>query len=601
MGEIHDSLRVRACATLSLVSFLSIVGCSSDRLSSVDTPLTPPSMPELPRRAMVGPMPPEPGSCSFSNTAAGNGTVFQWMNCDLADSSVNQIIVTGTLTATKNSAAEACCSNQHTTWPDLGTYGPMGSGKPSTWMNLLVSFRLQQLNSNNAWSVSAMSSGNAIGSPVGTVTINDIYVIGRPSGVTIRFDRPGLASTASCNSYTSPCPGPATVVDRYAVNGSQSVLVRRMAKTLAVNTLPAGDKYEGDSVTFVAYSTDNRPVSVRQWTWQDTSGVATVVPCSATSTQCRWAPPSSGNMYVQARVGTNPFIEQAAAWLQLVPIVFAISLSPASVVFSDTVTITPMLNPSRSISNFEILPLIAAMRSSGPVQRTSARDSSRSKRSARRLLAASPSVANSTTEDAEIDNILCRDLPSPRCRGVAISSGVVRARAVVNGRPRIATARLEVTPLYITVEGSANGGVIDSLELSGSAPPYQCPDIAGMIGYPPVDREPEKDIASLNHPLVPFVPIGRGLMKSYAPMVLKEVIVNSAYGTGLPLARYLPVAASLITLEYPLPRTAGWTYVKSMSWGIEYQCKTWWSGNMTLQGRLIYNGYMSLTFMAKRP
>ncbi len=288
-------------------------------------------------------------------------------------------------------------------------------------MNLLVSLRLQQLNSTTWWSISGTSSGHSIGSSAGSVTINDVVIFGRPLGVAMSFSRAPLAATASCNSSTPPCPGVGFVTNRYIVSGTQTVLVRRIAKTLALNILPAGDKYEGDSVTFVAYSTDNRPVSVREWIWRDTSGVTSLVPCYGASTQCRWVPPSSGMMYVRARVGTNPYIEQAARWLDLLPVEFTVSISPSpALMLIDTVSIVPQATPARPIRDLTVLlPLLTLRR-------------------------ATTTFETLSTPAAELSQPTCTDVPSPLCRAIAVSGGTIRIQAVVNGRVREASVAIDV-------------------------------------------------------------------------------------------------------------------------------------------------------------
>ncbi|WP_353268576.1 hypothetical protein [Gemmatimonas sp.] len=545
-----------------------------------------------PRQTLSGAWAPEPGSCTATFTATGDGFANAPTNCYLEPQSVSSITITGTLTASPSPQSTCCIV---TTYPESGTYGPMGGPPPHTWMQLLVRLRLVQANTQSATIV----MGSPIGSAANSVTINDVYVTGG-LGRFVMFERTAMGKGVACggNPPAPPCPYSGYTAAKYVVSGTQTVTVRWMAKTLQLHVTPTSTLYEGDSVTFTARSSDTRPVTVSHWFWRDSTGTATPVPCG-NSPVCRWVPPNTGIMYVRAKVGTNPFFEQASAYAELLPVEFAITLSPASVAFSDTVTVTPKLTPARPILSFEILAPVVAMGATGPLHSATARHSPKVQSSMTPTRAASPLLANSTTVQAELDNILCGGSPSPRCRGVAVSSGVVRARAIVNGRPRVATATLEVTPLYITVEGTGDASFVDSLELVGSAPPYQCPDMAGVLGYPLLDRAPEKEVTSLEHPLVPHVSIGRGLMKSYAPMEFKQLIVNASYGTGLPLALYLPATASLITTEFALPRGAGWTYVKSMSLGIEYQCKTWWAADMTLKGRLIFNGHMSLTFMAK--
>ena len=125
--------------------------------------------------------------------------------------------------------------------------------------------------------------------------------------------------------------------------------------TLVVNAAPT-PIYEGDTVTFTASSTDGRLVSVRSWVWQDSAGVTGNVACTLSSSTCKFAPLGSGRMFVRARVGNNPYIEQAATTVALLPLELHLVAAPPFALSGDTVTIFSLTSPvGRTITGFDIV------------------------------------------------------------------------------------------------------------------------------------------------------------------------------------------------------------------------------------------------------
>lgn len=392
------------------------------------------------------------------------------------------------------------------------------------------------------------------------------------------FSRAPLAATASCNSSTPPCPGVGFVTNRYIVSGTQTVLVRRIAKTLALNILPASDKYEGDSVTFVAYSTDNRPVSVREWIWRDTSGVTSLVPCYGASTQCRWVPPSSGMMYVRARVGTNPYIEQAARWLDLLPVEFTVSVSPSpALMLIDTLSIVPQATPARPISNLMFMPQLTALRRTATA------------------------LSTPSGQAADLYEPICTNTPNPRCRARAVSGGIIRVQAVVNGHWRQASVSLEVTPLMINAQFIDSSAVNDT-NLSQTSP-KQCPTHAGGANPALIDVAAVATVANLRHPLAPNIDLGPGIVTTQPPYSLGRQLDYPHYPSGLPFGDFIPYRASLNAVAGSswalLPPGFSWRYLPDLSHGVEYRCNTWFDGNEII-GTIRYNRHLNLTFLAVR-
>lgn len=369
-----------------------------DTLAPTDLAPAPKVEEPLPRQTVVGEWPPEPGSCTKTFTASGNGFALnEDTGCYLEPQSVNTITISGTLTASPSPASTCCIA---TTYPEAGTYGPMG-GTGSMWMQLLVRLKLVQANTQSVSYV----TGSPMGSPASSVTINDVYVT-TGLGRFVMFERTAMGIGVSCggNPPRAPCPYNGYFAYKYDVSGTQTVSVRWAAKTLQLNVTPIGANYEGDSVTFTARSTDNRPVTVSNWYWRDTTGTSTLVPCGY-SPVCRWVPPNTGIMYVRAKVGTNPFYEQASAYAELLPLALRVH------VLSDSTPAT-----AGTVVSF----VANAVPDVRPVQQLS--------------ITSAPGLAD----------VVCS--AEAFCDALALSSDSVRVSATINGRPKAITVFVDVTP-----------------------------------------------------------------------------------------------------------------------------------------------------------
>lgn len=246
-------IKRRIVALLLAATSVALASCR-DTLAPTDLAPAPKVEESLPRQTVVGEWPPEPGSCTKTFAATGHGLALnEPTGCFLEPQSVNSITISGTLTATPSPLSTCCVT---TTYPEAGTYGPLG-GTGSMWMQLVVRMKLIDANTQNASTV----MGSPVGSPVSSVTINDVYVTSG-LGRFVMFERTGMNIGVSCggNPPRAPCPYHGYFAYKYAVSGTQTVTVRWTAKTLQLNVTPIAANYEGDSVTFTARSTDNRPV-----------------------------------------------------------------------------------------------------------------------------------------------------------------------------------------------------------------------------------------------------------------------------------------------------------------------------------------------------
>ncbi|MFO0228459.1 hypothetical protein, partial [Gemmatimonas sp.] len=326
----------------------SVVASCRDTLAPTDLTPVPKLEEHRPRQTVAGAWAPEPGSCTRTFTAADSGGALEPTGCFLEPQSVNNITIDGMLTAAPSPRSTCCIV---TTYPESGTYGPMG-GTGSMWMQLLVRMRLIESGTLSTRVV----TGSSFGSPASSVTITDVYETGS-RGRAVWLERTPVNISVSCggNPPAAPCPHNGYVAWKYRVSGTQTVTVRRIAKTLQVNVSPVGTIYEGDTVTFTARSSDNRPVTVvRDWIWRDSTGTPSFVPCY--SAVCRWVPPNSGIMYVYAKVGTNPFFEQASARVDVTPLALRVHVlrdatpATAGTVVSFVANAVPDVRPVKQLA-----------------------------------------------------------------------------------------------------------------------------------------------------------------------------------------------------------------------------------------------------------
>ena len=341
-------MKARVLAAFVIAALSSVVASCRDALAPTDLTPAPKLEDQRPRQTAAGEWAPEPGSCTRTFTAADSGGALEPTGCFLDPQSVNSITIDGLLTAAPSPRSTCCVV---TTYPESGTYGPMG-GNGSMWAQLLVRMRLIEANTLSTRVV----TGTSFGSPASSVTINDVYETGT-RGRVVWFERTPANITVSCggNPPAPPCPHNGYVAWKYRVSGTQTVTVRRIAKTLQVQVSPVGTIYEGDTVTFTARSSDNRAVTVvRDWIWRDSTGTPSFVPCY--SAVCRWVPPNSGIMYVYAKVGTNPFFEQASARVDVTPLALRVHVlrdatpATAGTVVSFVANAVPDVRPVKQLS-----------------------------------------------------------------------------------------------------------------------------------------------------------------------------------------------------------------------------------------------------------
>jgi hypothetical protein len=146
------------------------------------------------------------------------------------------------------------------------------------------------------------NSTNLIDSPLRT-PFDTTFVIDGSNGTARRVN----------SIDTGPNCGYASYPECFDWAGTQTIELVPYRKTLRVNADRDSVTY-GDSVTFTASATGGA-VTVRSWRWSASNGGLTQVPCSIASTTCKFAPHTSGRLYVVGKVGNNPFVEQARSVL----------------------------------------------------------------------------------------------------------------------------------------------------------------------------------------------------------------------------------------------------------------------------------------------
>jgi hypothetical protein len=317
--------------------------------------------------------------------------------------------------------------------------------------------------------------------------------------------------------------------------------------TLVVNAAPT-PIYEGDTVTFTASSTDGRPVSVRSWVWQDSAGATVNVACTLSSSTCKFAPLGSGRMFVRARVGNNPYIEQAAAWLKLLPVPLSLEYTPTDLTVLDSATLTVVSQPQRPVTQVSLSPPVVAL-------------------SALRTASVVDEGSLAVLLDAR-----CGLVQSNKCTAVAARGGLLHVSALVNGRLRQFTTNLTVLPL--TFEAMSDSLGIDSDSTNAVDDPMgervcgdQTADLGPLLGPAEVAAE------------VPLVKADRRPGRNYGPAL---VIMNSPFTfqrpagnrwidhIKTPTAWYRPRFAQIDAPNLPNGFVIGW--VREESNGALFEC-----------------------------
>lgn len=117
----------RAFATIVIVGLSAFLTSCRNQEVPTEAAALPPVESTLPRKTVTGEWPVEPGSCTQTFTASGNGAnVSVPTGCFLEPQSINTIEVSGILTASPSSQSTCCVV---TTYPESGTYGPLGGGE----------------------------------------------------------------------------------------------------------------------------------------------------------------------------------------------------------------------------------------------------------------------------------------------------------------------------------------------------------------------------------------------------------------------------------------------------------------------------------------
>lgn len=352
----------QACWLLPL-----IVGCSQDVSRSV-APDHAAHAPAAPRFSGTPSSAPKPGDCTFfiPVTPGGDGSLIETeTGCTVSDSAMILIQVQGSLTSTGNPDADWCVPG--TPKPAVGVLGPMGGGESYNWARLLVTVRGRRNSNNSAFSLGARdpetNAALRIGSANELVTYSNgtsYFIVGGGARLTVL--RNGNQSTVSCTGPNEPWPpgcangtvrrcGP---INKYIVTGSQVLTVQRTNATLKIEQAPI-PSYEGDTVTFTVSSTDSRPVSMREWIWQDSTGQASTPGCSLSLTTCKYVPSGNGRMTARARVGTNAFIEQVSTDVEQEPLSLALTIVPGAVLAGDTVMVFAASTPAgRVVSDLSL-------------------------------------------------------------------------------------------------------------------------------------------------------------------------------------------------------------------------------------------------------
>jgi hypothetical protein len=243
----------------------------------------------------------------------------------------------------------------------------MGGGGSTDWLALRVTVQGRRNSNNTAFTFSRRNPINntslAAGANNDPVLYNNggNFFVSVAGGAKLTVSRTGMVDNVQCVGANEPHPpgcaggtqrrcGP---VNKYSVNGTQVLVMRRMKATLQV-TPSSQTTVQGDAVTFTASSTDGRAVSVREWLFRDSTGVTSSAGCAATGTTCTIVASSSGSIYVRARVGTNSYIEQAMGELMVTPLQFTASVYYSPVAAGDSALLLVSVIPNRTLTSLSV-------------------------------------------------------------------------------------------------------------------------------------------------------------------------------------------------------------------------------------------------------
>jgi hypothetical protein len=187
---------------------------------------------------------------------------------------------------------------------------------------------------NHPYYVSAMSTVSHCPASYGTSGDMSKTTTGTMYGtVNARWSPKTFYSVGNCDGNSYTC---------YTYTGGYSVTIVPTFNTLRL-TATSSNVLVGDSVTFVASTSNNGAFTVRNWIWVPDAGGSSTSPCG-TAKVCTFAIPESGVMYVRARVGakteqqnkavtaTRPDLELSVNQTVFVPgtqAVFTASTNPA--------------------------------------------------------------------------------------------------------------------------------------------------------------------------------------------------------------------------------------------------------------------------------
>ena len=398
---------LRRGAVRLATALLALAACRADQVNTTEPVVSSTAVTPVSRQASVSDFP-SLDVCNATLPTAGNGdAVLQSTGCSFPDSVWIRVTASGLTTVAPNPQFSCCFTN--VTYPYNGTYGPMGGGLSSNWMVMQVR---AQLRYNDGTRSGVANAGSLYGFPRGstasTVPIMQTFSI-RKGGGTVWVERYGArAGNASINQYVA--------------SGDQTIKVEYAARNLQLIVAPSGELYEGDTVTFTAQSIESATIRIRSWVWQDSTGTNFGVFClpGSSARSCRFVPPRGGVMTVRARVGSNPYYEQASVAVTPLPLGLRVWIS------ADSTPATAGTVVSFTASSF-------------PVRREVKQFS--------------------IGQSSALDDVICSG--DTFCDALAQTSDSVRFTALVNGRPKSLTVYLGVIPCIMPYGGTATAACTD--------------------------------------------------------------------------------------------------------------------------------------------
>ncbi|HKO10938.1 MAG TPA: hypothetical protein VJV22_03150 [Acidobacteriaceae bacterium] len=313
-------VRLTGLLTLPLIA----ASCSGDRPVAPTTPVPTPA--GRPERSVVTPLGNFQLTIPATNTDGGS---LPWTSTGITipAGSYYRIRINGSVTVSPNPAHQEAYPGG--TYPDVGTYGPGGTGK-GAW-ELRVGVRLHNTTGGGITDVPfTMQSGTSAPDSARS----DIRYAGTEA--VVEAGRAGISGSTNDNC----CNGN---IGFYTLASTQVVSVELVTDAVHVTADPSAVK-AGQRVTFTARDDNGALVGVNSWSYEQDPGVTAREPAG-----CWWNNPCVATLYGSLTWTAHTNIGTGSAHVTVYSD-FRLDADKAEAYAGDTVTFTPKLDDKPAVA-----------------------------------------------------------------------------------------------------------------------------------------------------------------------------------------------------------------------------------------------------------